>query len=101
MTWEMILWIYVAFLVLGGVMGFIKAQSKASLIASLAFGVPLALCAARILNVNYLAEGLVCFLALFFGKRFAQSKKFMPGGLMTILSVIVLVMRFLVLSPAK
>lgn len=88
-----VLWIYIAFLVAGGLMGFIKAKSKMSLIMSLAFAIPLALCAMDKLQVRYLPEILIGFLALFFGMRFMKSKKFMPNGLMTILSIAALVLR--------
>ena len=90
-----VLWIYIAFLVLGGLIGFLKAKSKMSLIMSLAFALPLALCALNILQVHYLPEILIGFLLIFFGMRFARSKKFMPGGLMTILSAAALVLLFL------
>ena len=57
-----VLWIYIAFLVLGGLMGFLKAKSKMSLIMSLAFAIPLALCALNVLTVRYLPEILIGFL---------------------------------------
>ena len=94
MVWETTLWVYVALLILGGVMGFVKAGSKASLIASLAFGIPLAACAAGVIRVPYVAEGLVAFLLVFFGMRLSKGGKFMPAGLMVILSVLSLVLRF-------
>lgn len=98
MTWNSLLWIYVALLVAGGIMGFVKAGSKASLISSLAFGIPIALCAAGIIRIPYVAEALVGFLLVFFGMRFFKGRKFMPAGLMTVLSALVLALRFLVLK---
>ncbi len=95
MTWNLVLWIYVVLLVAGGIMGFVKAGSKASLISSLAFGIPISLCAAGIIRVPYVAEALIGFLLVFFGMRFFKGRKFMPAGLMTILSGLVLVLRFL------
>ena len=112
---NIILWIYIALLVAGGLMGFLKAKSKASLIMSLAFALPLALCALRVLNFYYdrrnvvngrttlhihveLADVLIFILLLFFGMRFLKGRKFMPAGLMSIASALVLVLRMLLVK---
>ena len=87
-----VLWIYIAFLVLGGLMGFIKGKSKISLIMSLAFAIPLALYALGHLHMRYLPEILIGFLLIFFGMRFMKSKKFMPAGFMSILSIAALIL---------
>ena len=71
-------------------MGFLKAGSKISLITSVAFAVPLALCAAGVIPVNPVAPILVGLLALVFVIRFAKGKKFMPSGLMVLLSLAML-----------
>ena len=84
-----VLWIYIVLMVLGGVMGFVKAKSKASIIASVAFGAILSLFALGILPYQYHVWVLVVLL-VFFGMRFAKSKKFMPNGLMTILTILAL-----------
>ncbi len=85
-----VLWIYIVLLLGGGLMGFLKAGSKISLITSAAFALPLALCALGILTPFYIADILVGALGLVFGVRFAKGKKFMPSGLMGLLSIIVL-----------
>lgn len=89
----LVLWVYIALLIAGGLMGFIKAGSKASLIASVAFAIPLLLTATRVLP---LIVGTICLVVLlvFFGKKYAATKKFMPSGLMAGASAIALILQF-------
>jgi uncharacterized membrane protein (UPF0136 family) len=88
---QIILLVYSILLEAGGAMGFIKAGSKASVIASTAFAVVIFLFIFKVFPIEY-AWTVVAFLILFFGSRFARSKKFMPNGLMLILSIITLVL---------
>ena len=83
---ETILWIYIVLLVLGGLIGFLKAKSKISLITSVAFAAVLAVCALDKLPIE-VSWGILSFLALFFLLRFLKNKKFMPGGMMTLLTI--------------
>ncbi len=73
-------------------MGFVKAKSKASLIASLAFAIPLLLAATGWIP-GWIADVVLAILLAFFGKKYMANKKFMPSGLMAILSVIALIVR--------
>ena len=88
-----VLWVYIVLLEAGGVVGFVKAGSKASLIASSIFALPLILAALGILPA-VAADGVIAFLLVFMGVKFAKSKKFMPSGLMVILSAAALALRF-------
>lgn len=88
-----VLWIYIVLLVAGGLAGYLKAGSRASLVASLAFAAALSLCAMGVLAVPYLADLLLVALLIFFGLRFADKRKFMPAGLMTILTAVALALR--------
>ena len=84
-----VVWIYAAQIVAGGLMGFLKARSKASLIMSVACALPLVLTALG--RWPLLAAELVAgFLLVFFGIRYAKSKKIMPGGMMAGASLITL-----------
>jgi uncharacterized membrane protein (UPF0136 family) len=85
-----VLWAYIVLLVAGGVMGFVKAGSKMSLLTSLAFAAALALCNANVVQVKHLTDIILAILIVFFGMRFAKGKKFMPMGLMAILTVLTL-----------
>ena len=95
MNSNLILWIYIVLLVAGGLAGFLKAGSKVSLIMSLAFAALLSLSATGILNVPHLADILLAALLVVFGIRLAKTKKFMPAGLMIVMTVAALALRHL------
>lgn len=85
---------YAAVILLGGIMGYVKAQSMASIIMGGSFAFLLALSAIGMLK-NYLlgqfiAVGLAALLAVFFSYRFFQTMAFMPAGLIVILSLVVI-----------
>jgi len=88
-----VLWIYIALLVIGGLMGFLKAKSKVSLIMSSIFALLLALYNLGKINVEHFPEILIGLLIIVFGIRLAKTKKFMPAGLMLTLSIAVLILR--------
>ncbi len=88
-----ILWVYIVLLVIGGMVGFLKAGSKISLIMSASFAAALSLCAARIIFQPYVADILLAALLVVFAMRFSKSRKFMPGGLMLLLTIAALALR--------
>jgi uncharacterized membrane protein (UPF0136 family) len=84
------MWVYVALLLLGGVMGYIKGKSKISLYSSLTFGVLIALSLLGILiPLDYLPVFLAIIMIVFL-VRLMKTKKFMPAGLMLVLTGIFL-----------
>ena len=85
-----VLWIYIVLLVAGGMVGFIKAKSKASLIASVISAALLSLVAMGYLQPAYWADIFLVALLVLFGMKFAKNRKFMTSGMMTILTVITL-----------
>ena len=89
-----VLWIYIILLFLGGLMGFLKAGSRASLIASSTFAAILILFALNLLPFRY-NWIVLAFLLVFFGMRLAKSKKMMPNGMMVILTLLALVLQFI------
>jgi uncharacterized membrane protein (UPF0136 family) len=95
MTANIVLWVYIVLLVAGGVAGYVKAKSRISLLASLLFGALLSLVAMGALQPPVWADGILVFLLLFFGLRFAKTRKMMPGGMMTILTILALALRHL------
>jgi uncharacterized membrane protein (UPF0136 family) len=88
-----VLWIYIVLLVAGGLVGFLKAGSKASLIASVLFGAALILCATGIIYERYAADLILAVLLVFFGLRLSKTKKLMPNGLMLLLTLSALALR--------
>lgn len=90
-------WIILAYALLvflGGIFGYVKAGSTASLIMGVAFAVALSSSAFAMLNEKsigfIIALISTALLAAFFLYRFAISYNFMPAGLMALLSLAVL-----------
>ncbi len=77
----------------GGVMGFVKARSRASLIAGGASGA-LLLVAGFLVGAGVLLAGLILGLVISlalagqFGPKFMRTRQMMPAGLMAVLGVI-------------
>ncbi|XP_033505399.1 transmembrane protein 14C-like [Epinephelus lanceolatus] len=85
---------YAALVSAGGIMGYVKAGSVTSLAAGLLFGL-LAAVGAYLASQNpknvWLSLGTSGTLAVVMGLRFLNSWKFMPAGLMTLASGLMLV----------
>ncbi|CAG8473321.1 21217_t:CDS:2 [Dentiscutata erythropus] len=84
-------YVYAATISLGGVVGYIKAGSLPSLFFGLTFGVLAAYGASRVsANPRDVIVALLVSLVLLIvmGIRFYKSGKFMPAGLVTVLSLI-------------
>jgi len=81
---------YAALVAAGGLIGYLKAGSIPSLVAGLSFGSVLGV-GAYMTSVNpenyYLSFGTSAVLGSFMGYRFINSGKFMPSGLITLLSI--------------
>jgi uncharacterized membrane protein (UPF0136 family) len=99
---QITLGVYAVFLAIGGVIGYTKAGSKPSLIAGLASAVAAIL--ALVLSFQNARWGMglgalvALVLAYFFGHRFAvKTRKFMPAGLLAVVSVVVMAIAVLVI----
>ncbi|XP_075227592.1 transmembrane protein 14C [Lycorma delicatula] len=91
MTVDYISFAYAASVAAGGILGYVKAGSMPSLGAGLFFGGLLGFGAYQTsVNPNnyYLLLGTSAALGGLMGVRFYNSGKFMPAGLITILSVL-------------
>lgn len=82
---------YAFFVLIGGLIGYVKAGSFASLSMGVFFSSLLFFCSFAIYKKSVLGHvltlALTSFLLLFFGFRFFQKLAFMPAGLMVLLSV--------------
>ncbi|SRR6266540_2051781 len=92
---DTVLWIYIVLLVGGGLMGYLKAGSKASLIASVSFAAALTFCAVGIIFQRHVADIILAVLLVFFGFRLTTSKRFIPNGFMVVLTIGALALRHL------
>lgn len=94
-----ILWVYIVLLVIGGLMGFFKAGSKVSLItAAVAAALLVLTTLPRVFQPGFrrdLADGIMAVLLIVFAIRLAKTKKFMPSGLMLVVTLVALVLRHL------
>ncbi len=92
-----VLWVYIVLLLVGGLIGFFKAKSNVSLISSSIFAALLVLTAVPgVFERKFaleLSNVLMAALLVVFTIRLARTKKFMPSGLMLVLTMLVLALR--------
>lgn len=100
---QITLGIYALLLAVGGLIGYLKAGSRPSLIAG-SLSALTAIGALALSVGNYrlgIPLGLILSITLFvlFGYRYAvKTRKFMPSGLLAIASLVVLAVMFLVMD---
>lgn len=91
--------IYALLVVIGGMIGFIKANSVPSLVMGMTFALGLLLSAVAMVkgikNGYYAAIALTAILIAFFGYRYVITQQIMPAGFMSILSIVVIIALFL------
>ena len=94
-----VLWIYIVLLLVGGLIGFLKAGSKVSLITSAVAAAALVLTAIPGLfgarAGSGLADAVMAALLVVFAIRLSKTKKFMPSGLMLAITAAALACRHL------
>jgi len=100
-------WAYVLLLVIGGIMGMLKAGSKVSLFASVLFAIPLILSIIGVLSYTVPQTGgkidlidlLEITLLLVFTGRLAKTKTFMPAGFMILITFFAIALRHILRQP--
>jgi len=91
-----VLWIYIVLLLVGGLIGFLKAKSKVSLITSTVFAALLVLTQTGIFDprvARQLVNVIMAVLLVVFAVRLAKTKKFMPSGLLLVMTVAALALQ--------
>jgi len=93
-TASLVVYVYAALVMLGGVIGYVKARSLPSILGGDVGAVLLAVAGYGMGRGQAwglpLAVVLILGLLVFFGLRYARLRAFMPGGLMAILSLLAL-----------
>lgn len=90
-----IVFFYALIILVGGVIGFSKAHSYPSLIVGVASALLLFACTLGMFRKSILAYtlalALILALTLFFAYRFTLTTKFMPSGMMALISALSLI----------
>jgi uncharacterized membrane protein (UPF0136 family) len=91
---NLVFWIYVVLLLVGGLIGFFKAKSRVSLITSAVAAALLVLTRTGIFSRPVIiANVIMAVLLVVFAIRLTKTKKFMPGGLMLVLTILALALQ--------
>ena len=94
-TASYIVYVYAVLVIIGGVIGYTRAQSRPSLIMGVVSGLLLLLAGWGLGHALSWGEPLsivlIVALLVFFGGRYANSRAFMPSGLMAVLSLLALI----------
>src|SRR5947209_16120575 len=92
-----VLWVYIILLIGGGLFGFMKAKSQISLItASVAAALLIITTIPGLFSPSTgraIADIVMAVLLVVFAVRLAKSQKFIPSGLLLVLTVIALALR--------
>jgi uncharacterized membrane protein (UPF0136 family) len=90
------IWVYGTIMILGGIAGYVKVGSKASLLAGVGMGLALLATGYGVWQGSehslVAAEVIALLLVVLFAVRYAKSRRFMPAGMLAILSLLAVVM---------
>ena len=90
-SFDQVLWCYIGLLLAGGLVGFLKAGSRASLIASTLLALPLAVAALDGFGAaasTKVARIWMQVLLVLFTLRWYKKRRFLPFGLLALASLI-------------
>ena len=85
------IWVYGALMILGGIMGFVKVHSKASLLSGVGLGLGLLASGYGVWRGSadclIVAMVIAALLLVLFAFRYVKTRRFMPAGVLAILSL--------------
>ncbi|MFO1478296.1 MAG: TMEM14 family protein [Verrucomicrobiota bacterium] len=94
---NVVMWVYIVLLLIGGLIGYWKAKSQVSLITSSVSAAILALCQVHgVLSPDFgrkLATVVMAALLVVFAIRLAKTRKFMPSGMLLAVTILALILR--------
>lgn len=89
-------WVYGVIMILGGIAGFVRVGSRASLISGVGFGLVLLVSGFGVWRGSQTclvaAVVIALLLVVLFAMRYAKKQRFMPAGMLAILSLVAAVM---------
>ncbi|HVM62842.1 MAG TPA: TMEM14 family protein [Verrucomicrobiae bacterium] len=89
-------WIYGLVMILGGIAGFVRVGSKASLISGVGFGLMLLVTGIGVWRGSQpcllAAVVIALLLVVLFAIRYVKKRRFMPAGMLAVLSIVAAVM---------
>ena len=90
-----IVWVYGVLMAVGGVIGYVKVRSKASLLSGLGFGLMLLASGygvwQRSRDSLVASAVMAALLVAIFAVRLTKTRRFVPAGVLAILSLAVLI----------
>ena len=104
---QMILFVYALMLAVGGTLGYIKAKSTVSLVAGLLSAALIMSCfgISILAGWHHSAFGLgmvfAIILLMIFGGRYMEGRKFMPSGLLSVISIGVILLLILAMIMVR
>jgi uncharacterized membrane protein (UPF0136 family) len=88
-------WVYAAIMILGGIAGYVRVGSKASLLSGVGMGLALLAsgygvwCGSE--HSLVVAEVIALLLVVLFAVRYVKSRRFVPAGVLAILSLLAVI----------
>jgi uncharacterized membrane protein (UPF0136 family) len=96
------IWVYGVIMILGGVMGYVRVGSKASLLSGVGLGLGLLASGYGVWhgseNSIVAAEIIALLLLVLFAIRYAKKRRFMPAGMLAVLSLVAVIIFWLALK---